>query len=172
LSSGPSTEPSLGPELALQATVQTHTNPHNPSTARRLSSWSSATRAAMSEASAAVSGKDAPPVTKVVQALTTRKQPPPETPPARWTRRAVIASFWAVFIFLGLPIWIKTTSIYRAVLPLGQMTDWAEGKVRALGGIGFRDTLLTPVYRIASLCFLYELLLKHLVYSNGRRRTC
>ncbi|KAA8614875.1 GPI transamidase component PIG-S [Pyrenophora tritici-repentis] len=44
-------------------------------------------------------------------------------------RRLSIASFWAVVVFLGLPIWLKTTAIYRAELPLQEMTDWAEGKV-------------------------------------------
>jgi hypothetical protein len=66
---------------------------------------------------------------KVAHALNTQKQPPPETPAARWIRRIVVLSFLAVFLLLGLPVWYKTTSIYRADLPLGSMIDWSEGKV-------------------------------------------
>jgi phosphatidylinositol glycan class S len=44
--------------------------------------------------------------------------------------RFAILSFWVVVIFLGLPIWLKTTAIYRAELPLQEMTAWAEGRVR------------------------------------------
>lgn len=54
---------------------------------------------------------------------------PPETPEAIQTRFRVIAAFWAVIIFLGFPIWWKTTSIYRAHLPIQEMVDWADGKV-------------------------------------------
>ncbi|KAL5390943.1 hypothetical protein DPSP01_001440 [Paraphaeosphaeria sporulosa] len=58
-----------------------------------------------------------------------QKQPPPETKQSLWLRRAVIASFWAVVAFLGLPVWYKTTAIYRADLPLQDMTAWANGQV-------------------------------------------
>ncbi|RAL11373.1 uncharacterized protein BO97DRAFT_347406 [Aspergillus homomorphus CBS 101889] len=54
--------------------------------------------------------------------------PPPEKPEAIRTRFKVIAAFWAVIIFLGFPIWWKTTSIYRASLPIPDMIDWADGK--------------------------------------------
>ncbi|KAF2476617.1 beta-lactamase/transpeptidase-like protein [Lindgomyces ingoldianus] len=57
------------------------------------------------------------------------RQPPPETQESVWMRRAVISSFWAVVLFLGLPVWWKTTAIYRADLPLQTMTDWADGKI-------------------------------------------
>jgi phosphatidylinositol glycan class S len=57
------------------------------------------------------------------------KQPPPETKESLWMRRWVIVSFWAVVVCLGLPVWWKTTAIYRAQLPLQAMTDWADGKV-------------------------------------------
>lgn len=57
---------------------------------------------------------------------------PPETPEAISTRFRVIATFWAVIIFLGFPIWWKTTSIYRAHLPIQDMVDWADGKVSLL----------------------------------------
>ncbi|KAL3494832.1 phosphatidylinositol-glycan biosynthesis class S protein-domain-containing protein [Aspergillus germanicus] len=54
--------------------------------------------------------------------------PPPEKPSAIQTRFRVVAAFWAVILFLGLPIWWKATSIYRAELPLQEMLDWAGGK--------------------------------------------
>ncbi|GAQ03423.1 GPI transamidase component PIG-S [Aspergillus lentulus] len=54
--------------------------------------------------------------------------PPPEKPEAIRARFGVIAAFWAVIIFLGFPIWWKTTSIYRAHLPVQEMVDWANGK--------------------------------------------
>ncbi|KAI1638329.1 phosphatidylinositol-glycan biosynthesis class S protein [Biscogniauxia mediterranea] len=57
-----------------------------------------------------------------------RKQPPPETPSHIRRRSFIIASFWAIVLFLGLPIWWKTTTIYRADLPLNRMMDWADGK--------------------------------------------
>lgn len=66
----------------------------------------------------------APPV-----AATPQKQLPPESKESLWLRRWSIVSFWAVVLFLGLPVWLKTTAIYRAELPLQEMTDWAEGKV-------------------------------------------
>jgi phosphatidylinositol glycan class S len=64
-----------------------------------------------------------------VDAPTAQKKPPPETRESLWLRRSVILSFWLVVVFLGLPVWWKTTAIYRAELPLQTMTDWAEGKV-------------------------------------------
>ncbi|KAH7381740.1 phosphatidylinositol-glycan biosynthesis class S protein [Pyrenochaeta sp. MPI-SDFR-AT-0127] len=64
-----------------------------------------------------------------LEAVKSTKQPPPETKENLWLRRYAALSFWAVVVFLGLPIWLKTTAIYRAELPLQDMTDWAEGKV-------------------------------------------
>ena len=58
-----------------------------------------------------------------------RTSPPPESEEGIWLRRAAIISFWAVVVLIGLPVWWKTTAIYRAELPLQDMTDWAEGKV-------------------------------------------
>ncbi len=60
------------------------------------------------------------------------KQPPPESPKSIKTRGLVILSFWAVVILLGVPVWLWTTSIYRASLPLQDMLDWADGKVLVL----------------------------------------
>lgn len=62
---------------------------------------------------------------------------PPEKKDAVWTRTKVILSFWAVVIFLGLPVWWKTTSIYRASLPLEEMMSWAEGRVCFLSFLSF-----------------------------------
>jgi hypothetical protein len=58
-----------------------------------------------------------------------RREPPPEPPTQTRRRSWVIASLWAIVLFVGLPIWWRTTTIYRAELPLGQMLDWADGKV-------------------------------------------
>ena len=58
------------------------------------------------------------------------KKPPPETPEGIRLRTLVIVSFWAVAVLLGLPTWLWTTSIHRARLPLREMLDWADGKVR------------------------------------------
>ncbi|KAJ4990389.1 phosphatidylinositol-glycan biosynthesis class S protein [Stagonosporopsis vannaccii] len=63
------------------------------------------------------------------QATKSRAAPPPESTESIWLRRAAILSFWAVVVLLGLPVWWKTTAIYRAELPLQDMTDWAEGKI-------------------------------------------
>lgn len=57
-----------------------------------------------------------------------KNQPPPESPESIKTRGLVILSFWAVVVLLGLPVWLWTTSIYRASLPLQDMLDWADGK--------------------------------------------
>ncbi|KAI9879811.1 MAG: GPI transamidase component [Pleopsidium flavum] len=61
-------------------------------------------------------------------ALTAKKSPPPELPESIRVRSLVVFSFWAVIVFLGLPIWWRTTSIYRARLPLRDMMEWADGK--------------------------------------------
>ncbi|KAB8298770.1 hypothetical protein EYC80_000945 [Monilinia laxa] len=63
-----------------------------------------------------------------VTAVNKRKEPPPEKPESIRMRTQVILSFWAIVILFGLPIWWGTTTIYRAPLPLDQMTDWAEGR--------------------------------------------
>ena len=65
----------------------------------------------------------------IVDAVKAPKEPPPETSESRWTRRLVLLSFWAVAVFFGLPVWWKTTTVYRAPLPLQEMLDWADGKV-------------------------------------------
>lgn len=60
------------------------------------------------------------------------KKPPPESSESVRLRALVILSFWAIVIFLGLPVWLWTTSIHRARLPLQEMLDWADGKVRSI----------------------------------------
>jgi phosphatidylinositol glycan class S len=62
-------------------------------------------------------------------AASSNKQPPPETKESLRTRRWVILSFWVVVACLGLPVWWKTTAIYRAELPLQDMSNWADRKV-------------------------------------------
>ena len=57
------------------------------------------------------------------------KSPPPESSESIRLRTLVISSFWAVVFFLGLPVWLQTTSIHRAHLPLQHMLDWAHGRV-------------------------------------------
>ncbi len=64
-----------------------------------------------------------------VPVIPTTKLPPPESPSEIRTRTLVVAAFWAVVIFLGLPVWWWTTSIHRARLPLQEMLEWADGKV-------------------------------------------
>lgn len=61
--------------------------------------------------------------------VTLKKKPPPESSESIRIRSLVVASFWAIVIFLGLPIWWWTTSIHRARLPLREMLEWADGKV-------------------------------------------
>jgi phosphatidylinositol glycan class S len=63
--------------------------------------------------------------------LPARKEPPPEKPSDVRRRSYIILSFWLIVLCLGLPIWWKTTTIYRADLPLQEMLDWADGKVCA-----------------------------------------
>lgn len=69
---------------------------------------------------------DASPDTK----STARKEPPPEKPSDVRRRSLIIFSFWLLVLCLGLPIWWHTTTIPRASLPLHDMMDWADGKVR------------------------------------------
>ncbi|TVY92362.1 GPI transamidase component-like protein [Lachnellula willkommii] len=71
-------------------------------------------------------GEDAP--ANAVSVAPKKKEPPPETPESIRLRVFVILSFWAIVLFLGLPIWWRTTAIYRAKLPLDQMMDWADGR--------------------------------------------
>jgi phosphatidylinositol glycan class S len=81
---------------------------------------------------ATVETKDGPEQTpkNAVEAPKVQKQPPPETAESILTRRYILLSFWALALFLGLPIWWKTTTVYRAPLPHDQMLEWADGKVR------------------------------------------
>jgi phosphatidylinositol glycan class S len=72
-------------------------------------------------------GEDAP--ANAVNVVKAKKEPPPEKPEQIRMRSFVLLSFWAIIIFLGLPIWWRTTTIYRANLPLDQMMDWADGRV-------------------------------------------
>lgn len=42
---------------------------------------------------------------------------------------AIIAAFWAV-ILIGIPLWWKTTQVYRANLPFKEIEDWRTRQVR------------------------------------------
>ena len=79
---------------------------------------------------------------KLVSPAKTAKKPPPESAEGIRVRGLVIFSFWAIVIFLGLPVWLWTTSIHRARLPLQEMLDWADGKVR-ISHVPFSVKLLT-----------------------------
>jgi hypothetical protein len=81
---------------------------------------------------------DTPPANAVSVALK-KKEPPPESPASIRLRVYVIASFWAIVIFVGLPIWWRTTAIYRASLPVDEMMEWADGRV-CLSGSGSGGT--------------------------------
>ncbi|CAG8978835.1 hypothetical protein HYALB_00008490 [Hymenoscyphus albidus] len=70
---------------------------------------------------------DAP--VNAVNATPKKKEPPPEKPEHIRLRILVISSWWAIIMFLGLPVWWYTTTIYRASLPLDEMRDWADGRV-------------------------------------------
>ncbi|GAW11356.1 hypothetical protein ANO14919_007000 [Xylariales sp. No.14919] len=56
------------------------------------------------------------------------KSPPSEQQSHILRRSLIVASFWLLVLCLGIPIWWKTTAIYRASLPLEQMMNWADGK--------------------------------------------
>ncbi|KAL7268351.1 GPI transamidase component [Rhizina undulata] len=57
-----------------------------------------------------------------------KKSPFHDTSEAFQTKPLVILSFWLVVILLGLPLWWRTTAIYRADLPLKEMQSWADGR--------------------------------------------
>lgn len=57
------------------------------------------------------------------------KAPPLESATGVRTRRLVVLSFWLLVLFVGVPTWWVTTTVYRASLPLEQMSKWADGKV-------------------------------------------
>lgn len=72
------------------------------------------------------------PLTTSSNGAPVRKAPPPEKPSDVRRRSHIILSFWLIVLCLGLPIWWRTTTIYRADLPLQEMLDWSDGKVRTV----------------------------------------
>ena len=96
--------------------------------------------------------------TSPANAVTTSKEPPPENPEAIRLRTKVVFSFWTVILLLGLPTWWKTTSIYRAELPLQDMLDWADGVVFAS-----RETLTTD----CRLTILFSIPLPIILFTSG-----
>ena len=59
------------------------------------------------------------------------KKPPAESLASIRVRSLVISSFWVIIILGGFPVWWWTTSIHRENLPLQEMLEWADGKVRS-----------------------------------------
>lgn len=74
----------------------------------------------------------APEPLSVAEALKTKREPPPEDASSIKNRRLVVLSFWLLALLVGLPTWWKTTTVYRANLPVQQMSEWAERKVSVL----------------------------------------
>jgi len=95
--------------------------------------------------------EDAP--ANAVAAAPKKREPPPENPESIRLRAFVILSFWVIVIFLGLPIWWRTTTIYRARLPLDQMMDWADGRVSVQN---LQTKFKTDINRHADLSFHFE----------------
>ena len=77
-----------------------------------------------------LSGTDHASTAPAPKVTSLRRQPPPESSTSIRIRGLVILSFWTVVLLLGFPTWWWTTSIHRARLPLQEMLDWADGKVR------------------------------------------
>ncbi|KAK7202779.1 phosphatidylinositol-glycan biosynthesis class S protein [Myxozyma melibiosi] len=73
----------------------------------------------------------------------------PEPAEAVSLRRNVVFSFWAVFLFLGLPLWYQTTAIHRTPLPLSKVP-----KLNALleSGLGLADHSLPIAVNLDSSC--------------------
>ncbi|KAH6957943.1 phosphatidylinositol-glycan biosynthesis class S protein [Ilyonectria sp. MPI-CAGE-AT-0026] len=83
---------------------------------------------ASGSASPSAPAPSSPAVETPADASADLKLPPPEKESDITRRSYIVLSFWLVVVFLGLPIWWKTTTIYRANLPLDGMLEWAEGK--------------------------------------------
>lgn len=102
-------------------------------------------------------------------AVSSAKLPPPEKPEAASLRSKIVWSFWGVIVLLGIPTWLKTTSIYRANLPLQDMTNWADGVV----SIEHHDRALLALmmlYRILPLPCHYTYGFPLQVYLARKRR--
>lgn len=56
----------------------------------------------------------------------------------RRTRTSIVAVIWAAVIVVGVPVWWKTTEVYRAHLPFGDMQAWTEP------GVGRPSPLRVP----------------------------
>lgn len=70
------------------------------------------------------SGPSSPTSTDLVSGT---KQPPPEPPFDIAARRLILFALWSVVVFIGVPVWIATTTVHRATLPLNSMNQWADG---------------------------------------------
>jgi hypothetical protein len=96
-------------------------------------------------------------------AETERKEPPPEKPADVRRRSLVILAFWAIVLCLGLPIWWKTTTIYRASLPVDEMLDWSDGRVCTI------SNTTTHLSTVADLILLRPAVQSSLSRSPSRR---
>ena len=94
-------------------------------------------------------------------------EPPPEKPSDASRRTRIVISFWLLVLCLGVPIWWKTTTIYRANLPLDGMMQWAEGKVRLRDWVGYS---CANAVRPVVLCSLYRYLSRPMRCKITKRR--
>lgn len=95
-----------------------------------LSTHSSAMSVVVGHTSGIVDAAHVPP--DVAAAVNAVKAPPREDASALRIRHWSIVSFWLVAALLGLPLWWRTTTVYRASLPMEAMNNWAEGKVGSI----------------------------------------
>lgn len=72
------------------------------------------------------------------------KTPAPRSAVQGKGSNAILFAFWAVVVLLGVPLWLWTTSIHRANLPMESMNEWSNGKVCDFYGIS----------RLCLTCFL------------------
>ncbi|KAI9034412.1 phosphatidylinositol-glycan biosynthesis class S protein [Hyaloraphidium curvatum] len=49
-----------------------------------------------------------------------------DTDEDRRRRTLIVVSIWLTVVLVGVPVWWKTTEVYRAPLPFAEMASWAE----------------------------------------------
>ncbi|KAB8336850.1 hypothetical protein FH972_021158 [Carpinus fangiana] len=64
---------------------------------------------------------------KIVEAVKATRDPPPESQESIDSRRWIVLSFLLIVSLLGLPLWWKTTTVYRSDLPYQSMYHWDAG---------------------------------------------
>lgn len=95
--------------------------------------------------------------------------PPPEPASDVRRRSQIVLSFWLIVLCLGLPIWWKTTTIYRANLPLEGMLAWSDGKARTPRNCPLRAVLIS--IRPADQSFRYRSPSRPTRYKQPKHRT-